>query len=345
MTAASRTIASAMFAAFVSAMILATGNRPAVAADADADAPVASPSATAAFPPEPKPEEAAPPAPTPSSGAKRRSPAPLPIASRFGAFAAAAPASDEPTPPREHATVPTPTGVRDDADDATPDDETPTPVPDATTRCDGPALLASNVSRCDTPRNGVLSGGYFGIDFGVVAPKGSAADRVGLGDGFGGVARLGAELWDQLILGVGVGFFQFGDNRATSELVVTCTTVNGVTTGCDDSPHLASSSITAGDASVEAGYQRRFRPSHGVSLSVGGLTGFMQGFGRMKRGVDCQGCSSTSVEATAGGVYVSPFFRVTVGRAGTYAMIVRTQWFVTGDLLQFTSLGFEMGAP
>jgi hypothetical protein len=253
--------------------------------------------------------------------------------------------NDDPAPPRERATVPDPARVQGDEDDATADDEAPAPTPDTAPGCDGPLLFASDVSRCETPRNGTLSGGYFGIDAGVVAPKGYAADRVGLGTGFGGVARLGAEFWDQLIIGIGVGFFQFGDNRATSELVVTCTTVDGVKTGCDGSPHLESSSITTGAVSVEAGYQKRFRPSRGVSLSIGGLAGYMQGFGQMKRGVDCQGCPSTSVDATATGVYVSPFFRVTVGRAGTYAMIVRTQWFVTGDLLQFTSMGVEMGAP
>jgi hypothetical protein len=45
------------------------------------------------------------------------------------------------------------------------------------------------------------------------------------------------------------------------------------------------------------------------------------------------------------GLYLAPFFRITIGEIGNYALIARSQIFATGDLAHFTTLGAEMGLP
>jgi hypothetical protein len=220
----------------------------------------------------------------------------------------------------------------------TPDGENPID-------CDSHFMRAADVQRCRTPREGTLSGGYVAVDLGFVTPKTATADRVGIGGGFAGNLRVGFEFWDQLVIGGGFGFFNFDDQRPTSQSVVTCYSTKGVQTGCDSSPHEEQSSVTAWAGIVEAGYQRRFRPSRGISLTPGLLMG-VQLSPSMSRGVsNCSDCSSRDLNASASGVFLSPFFRVTFGRNGAFGLAVRSEWFVVGDILQTTVFGVEYGLP
>ncbi len=211
--------------------------------------------------------------------------------------------------------------------------------------CDGRFQRAEDVRRCRTPREGTPSGGYLAVDLGFVTPRSATADRVGIGSGFAANIRIGVEFWDQLVLGIGLGFFNFSDERPTSQSVVNCIYENGVKTVCDTSPHEEKSDVTAWAGILEAGYQRRFRPSRGVSLTPGLLMG-LQLSTRMSRGIsNCRDCSSSDVDASASGAFLSPFFRVTFGREGTVALVLRSEWFVVGDLLQTTVFGLEYGLP
>jgi hypothetical protein len=51
------------------------------------------------------------------------------------------------------------------------------------------------------------------------------------------------------------------------------------------------------------------------------------------------------LEIDAHGYYLAPFIRLTLGASGERALIVRSQWFLTGDLQQMTYIGFEFGRP
>jgi hypothetical protein len=95
----------------------------------------------------------------------------------------------------------------------------------------------------------------------------------------------------------------------------------------------------------EVGYQHRFRPWHAGSLSPGAMFGALHAFGGLKRGVNCDGCRSVKLDADLDGYYLSPFLRLTFGSVGEMALIVRSQWFITGDVRQATVLGFEYGLP
>ena len=66
----------------------------------------------------------------------------------------------------------------------------------------------------------------------------------------------------------------------------------------------------------------------------------------LKRGISsCSDCPSQSLDASAIGAYLAPFFRVTFGRQGLIGLIARSQWFMAGDLTQMTVFGLEYGAP
>jgi hypothetical protein len=211
--------------------------------------------------------------------------------------------------------------------------------------CNVPLLSAEMPANCPTPRNGTLSGGYVGLDIGMLQPARSTADRVGISLGLAEGVRFGLEFWDTLLIGIGAFATQPGDDRPTSEAVVDCTTdVVGIST-CDTEPHSVGSGIVGGGFTVETGIQRRFRPSLGVSLSPGAMLGYVAEIGALKRGVDCDGCNAVELDASVSGGYVAPFFRVTFSQLGTYAAVVRSAWFFSGDMQHMTTLGFELFAP
>ena len=81
-------------------------------------------------------------------------------------------------------------------------------------------------------------------------------------------------------------------------------------------------------------------------LSVGCTLGYQIATSDLERSIDkCTNCRVMELDATASGAYVAPFFRVTFGSLGIFALVARSEWFLTSDLVQMTSLGFEAGLP
>ena len=199
---------------------------------------------------------------------------------------------------------------------------------------------------CSTPRYGTLTGGYLAIDLGFAKPSRRAANQAAIGAGFALGARLGFELWDTVVLGMGVYAIQPADQRPTSETVVDCTSIQGALQTCDSSGHAKQSEISGGAAATfEAGLQHRFRPWQSLSVSPGAMLGYSAAFSSLKRGVDCEGCAKTDLGLSASGAYTAPFLRVTFGHRGMYAAVARSAWFLSGDLQTVTTLGFEFTAP
>jgi hypothetical protein len=196
-----------------------------------------------------------------------------------------------------------------------------------------------------TYRGGVLSGGYFGLDLGLLAVRQRARERVGIGLGPGFDFRAGVAFWDHLVIGAGVAIYAPADNDPTSELVVTCSTFDGQSLGCSG-PSSEQSGVTGSFASFETGYQHRLRPWVSSSFTPGALLGFTAELHPPSRGVGCEGCpASVALPVSTSGLYVAPFFRITFGERGNYAFVARSQIFVTSDLAHFTTLGAEMGLP
>lgn len=196
-----------------------------------------------------------------------------------------------------------------------------------------------------TYRGGILSGGYFAMDLGLLAVRRAAGERVGIGNGPGFAFRGGAELWDHLVIGVGVTIYAPVDNDPTSELVITCTTLDGQSLGCSG-PSREESGVSGSFASFETGLQHRFRPWVNSSLSPGALLGVTTELHPPSRGVGCEGCpDSVDLPVSSSGFYVAPFFRVTIGERGNYAVVARSQIFFNSDLEHFTTLGAEVGLP
>ena len=196
-----------------------------------------------------------------------------------------------------------------------------------------------------TPRDGVLSGGYLGLDFGVVAIDEAVRERVGIGLGPAFAFRLGAVLWDHWVLGVGLAIYSPAEHRPTSEQVIVCTTLNGQSLGCDP-PSRQESTVAGAFSSFETGYQHRFRPWLSTSFTPTALIGVAAELHPPTRGVGCEGCpDSVALPVSTSGFYVAPLFRVTIGESGHYAVVARSQLFFTGNLTHFTTLGAEVGLP
>jgi len=199
---------------------------------------------------------------------------------------------------------------------------------------------------CRTPRMGTLSGVFIALDFGLVTMKERARARAQVGAGPIAEVRIGMAFWDQLIFGLEFGGYSLHDRDPFFQNVVTCRTVEGVVTSCDDASHPARSRVSGTFLSFDSGYQKRFRPSETTSLSIGAWGGYLAMIARLSRGIGgCVNCGDLSVDAAPSGFYLAPFLRMTVGREGRFALALRSRWFVTGDLAQMSTLGLEYGLP
>lgn len=116
-------------------------------------------------------------------------------------------------------------------------------------------------SNCTAPRKGFLSGFYLGLDVGYATMAAEAAHRDGIGPGAGVHFRVGLEFWDHLIFGVGLAGLIFSDQSPVSEMVVDCTTVNGVVISCDDEPCEQGSSSVGAALLLLASVNREIRRS------------------------------------------------------------------------------------
>ena len=206
-------------------------------------------------------------------------------------------------------------------------------------------MVGHDYSECSTPRYGTLSGFYIGFDGGIVSMKADAEEREGLALGGSAQVRLGAAFWDQWVVGLGFGGYFPKDEKPFSELVVDCLSVDGTVVSCDDQARRQESGVTGTFFAFETGYQYRFRPWRTTSWSPGAFVGYLAPLGTLERRVDCQGCDGVPLDVTMAGAYVGPFFRVTFGNVGEWAAILRSQWFVSGDLQQISQVGIEWGIP
>lgn len=246
-------------------------------------------------------------------------------------------------PPPRGAEPPTPgSGPRsmDSGSEFTEEETTPAPLSDCAV-----ARAADGPEACSTLREGTLSGGYLGIDAGYATLAADAARRVGAGPGAGFHLRLGFAFWDHAVVGIGLSGLLLEDEQPFSQQVVDCTTVDNTVVSCSDQPHAQSSSLGATLFTTELGVQHRFRPSRATSIVPGLMAGYQMPFSDLERSVACEGCRSVPLAATARGIYLCPFFRVTFGKGGELAAVIRSSWYLTGDLNQVTTLGGEVGMP
>lgn len=218
-------------------------------------------------------------------------------------------------------------------------------VASAEGRCDYFNPAGSDLSGCRTPRDTTPSGGYLALDAGFFTIESKAEDRTGLRTGPVLDLRLGVEFWDQMILAFAVGSYLPVDKRGFTETVVDCTQVGTADPQCSDEPYEASSVVNETFINFEIGYQHRFRPWQSSSWSPGLMFGYQHAFGVVERGVPCKGCATETIPIDLSGPYLAPFFRITVGNVGEAALIARSQWFASSDVVQMTTLGFEYGLP
>jgi len=222
----------------------------------------------------------------------------------------------------------------------------PAPHDAAAGSCEASLFSDDLPERCSTPRFGTLSGGYLALDVGFFEPSRQAAAQAGIGAGAAASLRIGFELWDTLVLGAGLSGLLPADERPTSENVVTCTSIQGAGETCETSGHPQESEIGGGlAATFEVGLQHRFRPWRSLSISPGAMLGYAAAFHSLNRGVACDGCSSTDLGVSVSGAYATPFLRVTFGQRGMYAAVVRSAWFLSGEMQHMTTLGIEVFAP
>ena len=96
---------------------------------------------------------------------------------------------------------------------------------------------------------------------------------------------------------------------------------------------------------LETGYQHRFWRSYWTSFLPGAFAGYAWNPGGFTRGVFCDECKSVHVGGVdAGGVYVGPSLKMALalGR-GMSTVGLRSEFFLTGDMVNRTLLGFEFG--
>jgi hypothetical protein len=190
-----------------------------------------------------------------------------------------------------------------------------------------------------------LTGGFIGLDAGLLALQQSARRREGLGLGFAGNLRGGFTFWGALNVNLGVGVLIPSDERPFSEMVVSCSSVGGALVDCEDDPHSLDSTVGGGVLNVEAGYEVRISPWLYPDFVPQLYAGYQANIATLERSVSCSGCSDgDQLDVATSGLYVAPALRITLDSERLWAIGVRSQWFVTGDVKQMTLLGVEFGA-
>jgi hypothetical protein len=171
-----------------------------------------------------------------------------------------------------------------------------------------------------TPRDGVLSGVWFGVGFGPAALKRAVAARAAVGSGTDFRLTLGAALWDHLSLAFSGGRMHLTD------------------------PQPSSSAWSGGLFNLETGLQHRFRPSRSWSLLPFAFVGHLWNVGSFVRRNECDDCKDVPIPGvSANGVYAGPGFKVTF--AGWLGIALRSDLFLSGDLSHRTIATVEFGAP
>lgn len=199
---------------------------------------------------------------------------------------------------------------------------------------------------CYTPRDGVLSSAYVALDAGYTTADTQARRAVHLGGVRPVEFRLGVALWDHLVVQLGIGRMGFKDYAPISEKVVRCETFQGVVTRCDDDVKSERSDVSARFLAYDVGVQHRFRPHPKLSITPGVTFGYLHSPRGVLREVHCKGCPGGRVlDLDIDGLACTPYLRFTMGPYGMLGLVVRSRWFVSGDLVQQTTLGVEFGLP
>ena len=210
--------------------------------------------------------------------------------------------------------------------------------------CEGGPGLEGYETHCYTPRLDPVAG-HLSVEGGVFALRPHLGRRTGLLPGFLIQLRLGLSLWDHLLITSSLGNFRAGDSRPFREHVVSCPIDEAQGQECSSSE--TKESITqAGVVGLEVGAQHRFRPLNQVSVVPGVVLGGQVPFSNFVRKLACEGCPAPQDMGTSpGGTYAGGFVRVTFGRYGFVAGILRSLWFLTGDLQHAQCLAVEVGLP
>ena len=189
----------------------------------------------------------------------------------------------------------------------------------------------------------VLSGGFAALDLGVLGLSKSARARAGVGLGIAGQLRVGAEFWDSLSLATSIVVLTPRDRRPIKVPVIDCTSVGGTVIGCGDEVSDQESVVQGGALSFEAGYQVRLQFQDRAWLLPTLLLGYQQNVSTLERKVTCGGCpDAQKLDLVTSGMYLAPAMRVAFGEKGWWALGLRSQWFVTGDVTHISLLSIEV---
>jgi hypothetical protein len=262
------------------------------------------------------------------------------IAAQVSAVASAPPPATEPIPSSlAAAREPVPVG-KWRAEDAS-SEAIAAQSPATSDTCDV-GIFAPLPETCSTPRKDFITGN-FGLDFGLATLEPDASNRISSSRaGVAATMRLGIALSDVVAVNAIAGAIAPKDRDPFEEMVQECT--EHIMDSCSE-PWAEESGVAGYFVGLEAGLQHRFRPSGVTSMVPGALLGHALAVGNFTRSVACNGCESVDLDAAASGTYGGPFFRVTFGRMGMFSVILRSMWFLHGDLEQVSTLGGEFGLP
>lgn len=252
-----------------------------------------------------------------------------------------APAGAEPAAQEPATTQPTATRSLDGTDGS---DSKPTDAWGAN-ECHPDNPLASSLKHCRTYRDGTLGSLWLGVDFGFAALSDDTEKRIKAGPGIAVQVRLGAALWDQLVIGLAFSSMTLRDKAGYTIWVTECTTVGRAVISCEDEPEEVGSELDANLGAMELGYQYRFRPWAPISIVPGMLVGYTFALRGLERTIGCDDCGRVPLDVDLNGAYLAPFLRVTFGRTGPVALTVRPQYFLNGALHHITYAGLELGMP
>jgi hypothetical protein len=189
-------------------------------------------------------------------------------------------------------------------------------------------------------RSDYVSALYIGLAAGPTSTKNQAPMQAG----FAGELTLGVAFWREIPLTIGVGAANLEDPLASPGGLQPCD-ANGTCPVWHD----ASSRILGQYFTINTGYQHRFQVWDAVYFVPGALIGYQAGVNQPHASTTCDDCPEQRIpipDASLDGMYLAPTVRASFGQNGGFiALSVRSQWFVTGDLLQTTLFGLEFIAP